>query len=58
MFSNLSTGGKIAAWLTIAFVVFYVLSSPKDAGKSVHSGLDGLQKAANQVATFVKSISN
>jgi hypothetical protein len=47
---------KALTWIGIAFVVFFVLSSPTDAGGVVTSAFNGLQSAANQLATFVKSI--
>jgi hypothetical protein len=47
---------KALTWIGIAFVVFFVLSSPNDAGDVVHSALGGIQDAGNQLSTFVKSI--
>jgi len=47
---------RAATWLGIAFVIFFVLSSPRDAGGVVHSGLDGIRSAADQLAAFVKSV--
>jgi hypothetical protein len=47
---------KALTWIGIAFVVFFVLSSPTDAGSVVHSAFAGIQSAANQLAVFVKSI--
>jgi hypothetical protein len=47
---------KAATWIGIAFLVFYVLSSPRDAGGVVHSGLDGLRSAGDSLAAFVKSV--
>jgi hypothetical protein len=47
---------KVATWIGIAFVVFFVLSSPNDAGGVVTSAFNGIESAANQLATFVKSI--
>jgi hypothetical protein len=47
---------KALTWIGIAFVVFFVLSSPTDAGGVVRSAFDGIETAANQLATFVTSI--
>lgn len=47
---------KAMTWIGIAFVVFFVLSSPTDAGGVVRSAFDGIENAANQLAEFVKSI--
>lgn len=47
---------KALTWIGIAFVVFFVLSSPADAGGVVRSAFDGIESAANQLATFVKSL--
>ncbi|HVQ96818.1 MAG TPA: hypothetical protein VMU51_37730 [Mycobacteriales bacterium] len=47
---------KALTWIGIAFVVFFVLSSPNDAGGVVNSAFDGIETAANQLAAFVKSI--
>jgi hypothetical protein len=47
---------RILTWLGIAFVVFFVLSSPGDAGSVVRSAFDGIESAADQLAEFVKSI--
>jgi len=50
------TPKKALTWVGIAFVVFFLLSSPTDAAGVVRSAFDGIQSAANQLATFVKSI--
>jgi hypothetical protein len=47
---------KAFTWLGIAFVIFFVLSSPRDAGNVVHAGLDGIKSAGDQLATFVRSL--
>jgi hypothetical protein len=47
---------KAATYIGGAFVVFYVLSSPKDAGAVARSAFAGIESAGNQVATFVTSI--
>jgi hypothetical protein len=47
---------KALTWIGIAFVVFFVLSSPNDAGGVVNQAFDGIETAANQLAAFVKSI--
>lgn len=51
----MSNGRRALVWLGVAFVVFFVLSSPKDAGAAVKSGVGGIETAANQLAEFVKS---
>jgi NAD+--asparagine ADP-ribosyltransferase len=47
---------KVLTWVGVAFVVFFVLSSPNDAGNVVKSAFSGIESAANQLATFVKSL--
>jgi hypothetical protein len=47
---------KALTWIGIAFVVFFVLSSPNDAGGVVRSAFNGIESAANQLSAFVKSI--
>lgn len=47
---------KAVTWLAIAFVVFFVLSQPGQAGNTVDSIFNGLEDAGNSLATFVTSI--
>jgi hypothetical protein len=47
---------KAATWLGVAFVIFFVLYSPTDAGGVVRSAFDGLGAAGAQFGTFVKRI--
>jgi hypothetical protein len=49
---------KALTWIGIAFVVFFVLSSPGDAGGVVKSGFNAIESAANQLAAFVKSVAH
>lgn len=50
------TAKKALGWLIVAFVVFFILSSPTEAGGVVQSAFDGIETAANQLAEFVKSL--
>jgi hypothetical protein len=50
------TAKKALGWLIVAFVVFFILSSPTEAGGVVQSAFDGMETAANQLAEFVKSL--
>ena len=47
---------KAVTWIAIAFVVFYVLTQPGNAGNTVDSIFSALQRAGNSLATFVSSI--
>ena len=47
---------KAVMWLAVAFVVFYVLTQPGNAGNTVSSIFNGLQSAGNSLATFITSI--
>ncbi len=47
---------KVAAWLVIAFVLFYVISAPEDSANIVKSGIDGLQSVARSFARFLQSL--
>jgi hypothetical protein len=46
---------KAATYIGVAFVVFFVLSSPTDAGDVVQAPFDGLRQAAEALAAFVKA---
>lgn len=48
--------GLWLTWIGIAFIVFFVMSSPTDAGSVVMSAFDGITTAANQLAVFVKGL--
>jgi hypothetical protein len=50
------TPKKAYTWVGVAAVVFFLLRSPADAQDIVGSAFDGIESAANQFATFVKSI--
>ncbi len=50
------TPKKALTWVAIAFVAFFLLSSPADAAGVVHSAFEGIESAGNQLALFVKSI--
>lgn len=47
---------KVAAWLLIGFVVFYVLSAPESSAAIVRSGIDALESAARSLARFLQSL--
>jgi hypothetical protein len=47
---------KLLTFLVIAFAVFYLLSSPRDAAEAVRSALDGLQAAGESLTTFFKNL--
>jgi hypothetical protein len=49
---------KTLTLLGVAFVIFYILSSPADAGGVVKSGFHAIGSAANQLAAFVKSVAH
>jgi thiosulfate reductase cytochrome b subunit len=47
---------KVAAWLLIAFVLFYVLSAPESSAGIVRSAIDGLEDAAGSLSRFLQSL--
>lgn len=47
---------KVAAWLLIAFVLFYVLSAPEESADIVRSGIDALEAAARSLSRFLQSL--
>jgi hypothetical protein len=47
---------KVLTWVGIAFVVFFVLSQPRDAGGVVKQGFGAIESIGNQLASFVKSL--
>lgn len=48
---------KVATWLAVAFVVFYLLSQPTQSADAVKSVGHGVASAAHQLATFLSSLS-
>lgn len=47
---------KILTWLGIAFVAFYLLTSPQDSADLVKGAVGNLGSAADQMAQFVQSL--
>ncbi|MGI8531908.1 MAG: hypothetical protein ACR2KN_02795 [Geodermatophilaceae bacterium] len=47
---------RVAAWLLIAFVVFYVISAPESSATFVRSVIDALGQAAGAFARFLQSL--
>jgi hypothetical protein len=47
---------KNLRYVAIAFVIFYLLSSPRDAANVVNNAFTQLGRAGDQLATFVSSI--
>jgi hypothetical protein len=47
---------KNLRYVAIAFVVFYLLSSPTDAAHVVQTAFDRLGDAGNQLAAFVNAL--
>lgn len=47
---------KTLTWVTVAFAVFYVLSSPSDAAGAIRTAAGGLREAGDSVAVFVESL--
>jgi hypothetical protein len=47
---------KVLTWVGIAFVVFFVLSQPGNAGNVVQQGLGAIEGIGNQLAAFVNSL--
>ncbi|MGI8530294.1 MAG: hypothetical protein ACR2KO_12550 [Geodermatophilaceae bacterium] len=47
---------KVAAWLLIAFVLFYVLSAPENSAEIVRSAAGALEDAARALARFLTSL--
>ena len=47
---------KVAAWLVIAFVLFYVLSAPENSAEIVRSAAGALEDAARALARFLTSL--
>lgn len=47
---------KVLSWAAIAFVIFYLLSSPGAAANVVQTVAGGLGDAANSLSTFVNNL--
>jgi hypothetical protein len=47
---------KVLTWVGIAFVVFFVLSDPGNAGESVKQGFGAIESLGNQLAKFVNEL--
>jgi BioD-like phosphotransacetylase family protein len=47
---------KNLRYVAIAFVVFYLLSSPRDAANVVNNAFAQLGEAGNQLAAFVNAL--
>ena len=47
---------KIVTWTVVAFLAFYLISSPEDSANAVRSALTMLQNAAEAVGTFFQSL--
>lgn len=50
------TAKKVAFWLFVAFVVFYVLSAPQSSADLVRSAFGGLGDAASSFSEFLQSL--
>lgn len=49
---------KYLTWAGIAFVAFFLLSSPEGAADIVQSAGSGIMSAANSLSTFVTALSS
>lgn len=47
---------QVLTWAGIAFVLFFLISSPTQASDLVHSMLDSLRMAAEAVITFMRNL--
>ena len=47
---------SIIGWALVAFAVYFLLTDPAGAAGVVHSGLDGLQHAGNQLSQFASHL--
>lgn len=47
---------KVAAWLLVAFALFYVLTAPESSAEIVRSALDALAEAARAFSRFLQSL--
>lgn len=48
---------KVAIWLTVAFVLFYLFSQPTQSAKAVKSVGHGVATAGHQLVVFLSSLS-
>lgn len=49
---------KYLSWAAIAFVAFYLFTSPEGAAGIVESAASGLMSAADSLSTFVTALSS
>lgn len=47
---------KVAAWLLVAFALFYVVTAPESSAEIVRSALSALADAARSFARFLQSL--
>ncbi|MFI7455469.1 hypothetical protein ACIBQX_48980 [Nonomuraea sp. NPDC049714] len=47
---------KVATYVVLAFVVFYLFTRPAEAAATVNGVFDGLITAANQLAVFLTGV--
>jgi len=47
---------SIIGWALVAFAVYFLLTDPAGAASVVHSALDGLQHAGNQLSQFASHL--
>lgn len=47
---------KIATWLVIAFIIFFLLTQPAQSAEAVKSVGNGLHHAADQLAQFFSNL--
>ncbi len=47
---------KVAAWLVVAFLLFYVITAPESSADAVRSIFDALAEAARSFARFLQSL--
>lgn len=47
---------RLIGWALLAFVVYYLVTSPAGAAGFVHSILDGLRNAGDSLARFVNKL--
>ncbi|HUB39882.1 MAG TPA: hypothetical protein VMA72_13595 [Streptosporangiaceae bacterium] len=47
---------RIIGWALLAFVIYYLVTSPDGAAGFVHSALDGLRHAGDSLAKFVNQL--
>jgi hypothetical protein len=47
---------KLIAWAVVVFIAFYLITEPARAASTVHDLKNGLDHAANSIATFIDSL--